>query len=207
MGGLLITTRKGDRYMFRVIGLMLGCILFLVLPVAATPDVEATSSASYWSDVGLWEYCFEIYWHDGHGLSHFDVFLGLEGCACVCSPGYFAFADTVGYSTGTTNGDTCTVYWHADFQCYGDPTIPNGDPLIKFEPYENGCEPGTEVTAYVCFYSVAPPTHQDTFPDAIGLKFGQNTEKGDLVGVLPSCDDEASGAASSTWGSVKALYR
>jgi hypothetical protein len=185
------------------------CPLGLAVPAFATQTVSGTSSAWVSTDPGFegWnKYCFEIDWQDGHGLSHIDIFLGLEPC-CVCTPGYFAFADTVGMSTGTTNGDTCTVWWHGAFNCDGDPTIPNGEPLVKFEYYENHCEPGTVVSAYLCFYSVAAPSQPGVFTDAIGVKFAGYTEKGDLVGVLPTCEDAISAAETSAWGKVKALFR
>lgn len=183
--------------------------LGLALPSFATQTVSGTSSAWVSTDPGFegWKYCFEIHWEDGQGLSHIDIFLGLGTCSCVCTTGYFAFADTVGMSTGTTNGDTCTVWWHGAFNCYGDPTIPDGEPLVKFEYYENDCEPGTVVTAYLCFYSVAAPSPPGVFTDAIGVKFAGYSEKGDLVGVLPTCDDAYSAVETSVWGKVKALYR
>jgi hypothetical protein len=197
-----------------LIGLIIGCLLVAGTPSSAQEYVSGTSTAELTADIGYegyWKYCIEITWdvtgYNGYGLSHADVFLGLENCICVCDSGYFAFADTVGSGPGTPNGGPCTVYWYGMFLCDGDPTIPDGMPLIKFEYYENDCEPGEAGSVCFCFYSIAAPTTVGTFTDALGIKFGPDFEKGDLVGVLPSCETAYSGFEQSTWGTVKALYR
>jgi hypothetical protein len=176
--------------------------------VWGTSTAEISTGPDY---PGYWRYLIEIGWdvtnYNGYGLSHIDVFLGLEGCACVCAPGYFAFTDTVGSGPGTPNGGPCTVYWYGTFNCEGDPTIPDGVPLVKFEYYEDTCEPDKVGSASLCFYCVAAPTPPGTFVDALGVKFGPEFEKGDLVGVLPTCDNAYSETDPSTWGKLKALYR
>ena len=189
---------------------LVACVLLISVPAGANPDCSATGTAELTSDpgyLGYWKYCYEFTWSGlPHGASHLDVFIMLQDCACLCAPGYFAFADTVGSGPGE-NGEPCTVYYYASFLCEGDPTMGNGLPTIKFEYYENGCEPGKDGTAFLCFYSVAAPMQEGTFEDAIGMKFGTDTDTGCLVGVMPSCDTNASATENSSWGSVKALYR
>jgi hypothetical protein len=185
-----------------------ACVLLISVPAGADPDCWATGNAEMTSDpgyLGYWKYCYEINWSGlSHGASHLDVFILLEDCACLCTPGYFAFADTVG--TGPGEGG-CTVCYHASFLCEGDPTMANGLPTIKFEYFENGCEPAHDGLAYVCFYSVAAPIPEGTYEDAIGIKCGTECYTGCLTGVMPSCDTNASATENSTWGGVKALYR
>ncbi len=80
-------------------------------------------------------------------------------------------------------------------------------PLIKFEPYDDQCEPDRDGTAYLCFYSVAAPVPAGIYSDVIAIKFGPDSDTGHLDGVLPSCDTDASKTDDTSWGNVKALYR
>jgi hypothetical protein len=198
--------------MHRVIAVVIFAALALppVTSVFANPDIWATGSAQLSTDpehAGYWEYCYEVSWAElPHGVSHVDVFLLLEECACACSPGYFAFSDTCGSGPGTPDGPLCTVYYYGFFECFGDPSIDVETPLVKFEPYEDGCEPAADGWAEICFYSVAAPIY-DTYTDVIALKFGVLWATGHLDGPLPDCDTQYSGSSPSSWGAVKALYR
>jgi len=191
-----------------VVWALVACVILVSVPASANPDCWATGSASMSTDPGYpgyWKYCYEISWAGlPNGASHLDVFLMLEDCACLCSPGYFVFADTVGTGPGE---EGCTVNYHASFLCEGDPTMGNGLPTLKFEYYEGGCEPDKDGWAYVCFYSVAAPIPEGSYEDAIGIKFGTITDTGCLDGVMPSCDTDASATDNTSWGGVKALYR
>jgi len=199
------------RTLVTVVGLLVSCLLAVTCSVTANPDVWATGSASLSTDPGYegkWKYCYDVHWIAlPHGVSHVDVLLWLlEDCECICRPGYFAFADTVGSGPGTPNGEPCTVYYYGLFECYGDPSTGVGGPLVKFEPYEDGCEPDKDGWVHVCFYSVAAP-----IPAPVGnwvmIKFGTEYATGNLDGVLPGCDTAYSATEQSTWGRVKVLYR
>lgn len=192
--------------------------LFLVVlcsGAVADPCLWGTSSAEVTNDPGfegLWKYCLDIYWDfrecDGYGLSYAALFTGLfQGCPCSCYPGYFAFADTVGYGPGTTDGHTCTVYYYCQLLCSQDPNIPDGEPVIKFLYYEDDCEPDKFGWMHVCFYSVAQPTAPGVFEDVLGAKFGPCITYGDLEGVMPTCDWSYSETQPGTWASIKALFR
>ncbi len=177
----------------------------------ATPDVWGTGYAWQCNQPGYegyWEYCYEVYWSGlPHGVSHVDVLLCLlADCECLCEPGYFAFADTVGSGPGTPNGSPCTVYYYAEFECRGDPSIDLWCPLIKFEPYENHCEPDKDGWMTACFLSVAAPI---PVPEGrwIAIKFGTSHAFGILTGVLPGCNSAYSETDQSSWGHIKALYR
>lgn len=189
---------------------VVACVTVLSVSAGAEPDCWATGTASYATDPGYegyWKYCYDISWSGlPHGASHLDVFILLDDCPCLCKPGYFAFADTVGTGPGGEY-EPCTVYYHGSFLCQGDPTMGNDLPTIKFEYFEEGCEPDTDGYAQVCFYSVAAPIPEGLYEDAIGIKYGQITDTGCLDGVMPSCDTEASDTDKTSWGNVKALYR
>lgn len=177
----------------------------------ATPNLSATGSAWLAEEPeyqGYWKYCYDVSWGNlPHGVSHLDLLLCmLADCPCVCTPGYFAFEDTVGSGPGTYLERPCTVYYYGLFECYGDPSISIDDPLIKFEPYEGDCEPDGMGTAHVCFYSVAAPVY-GTWVDYVVIKFAGLSAFGTLEGPLPGCEYGASGSDESTWGKIKTLYR
>jgi hypothetical protein len=193
------------------LSLILAVLLSLALgPAAPAQPVWGTSSAELSTDPGFegyWKYCFEIHWDTSpfgaHAMSHADVFLSLEECADACTPGRFAFADTAGNGDGEGG---CTVYYTAEFLCEGDPQFPQFPfPTVKFEYMEGDCEPGTLNSANVCFYSQFIPSPPAVHPDALGIKFGQNTGTGPLEGPLPIC--EVSPVEDSSWGTIKSLYR
>ena len=186
-------------------------ILTALLFAAATAPAQViwgTSSATYPNDPGfegMWKYCLEIEWDtSGHALSHTTLFIGLEVCPLFCDPGFFMFPEPAGSGPGE---DGCTVIYYGSFLCYGDPTMPGDEgPTIKFEYDEEiGCEPGPTGTASLCFYSIGFPTEPDIFLDYLGIKYGTDTNTGDLEGVLPTCI--ISSVQAQSWGSVKALYR
>jgi hypothetical protein len=190
---------------------MCACLLAIAGEAAATPDVWATGTAEISTDPGyegFWKYCYEVSWCAlPHGVSHVDVLLWMvQDCPCLCSQGYFAFADTVGSGPGTPNGEPCIVCYHGMFECNGDPSVGLEMPVIKFEPYEDHCEPDVEGWAHLCFYSVAEPIGIGS-GECVGIKFAGEFAVGDLTGVLPGCDTERSSPAPAAWGKIKALYR
>jgi hypothetical protein len=157
---------------------------------------------------GYWEYCYHFYWdttdYGGQGMSHTTIYLALAECVCACDPGYFGFHEVVGVGLGEGG---CEVDFYAEFDCYGDPHFPEEGPTIKFEPFEDVCEPGATGWVHVCYFSLFPPTEYGIFEDHLGIKFGQNVETGDLEGVLPFCDCDQSPTSSTGWGVIKSLYR
>ena len=111
---------------------LVASLLLICGYASANPDCWATGTAELTSDpgyLGYWKYCYEICWAGlPYGASHLDVFLMLGECACLCTPGYFAFAYTVGSGPGE---EGCTVYYHASFLCEGDPVMNNGIPTRR----------------------------------------------------------------------------
>jgi hypothetical protein len=201
-------------------GLTIGLVVAAVLTVlfspantyAQTDRIGGDATATRMTEPGLegyWEYCITITWNtsyyfDGaHGQSHLSIVLGLEDCLALCGESCFMLPDTVGVSDGVEGG--CDVYYYAELDFLGDPTILPTTSTLKFEPYPADCEPGVSGTAAVCFYSVFPPRITDSNPGSLWIKFGQFTEEGLLTGQLPSCRTAAT--EESTWGGVKALFR
>lgn len=181
-------------------------------PLLAQCTVSGTSDAepADMPELGLWKYSITVSWDTGspYGLSHLDVILGLGLCPCVCDGFSFATRDTTGFSTGTTDGDTCTMYYRAAFYCDGDPSVPTvEEPLVKFEPFENGCEPGSMGTGTFWFYSDWAPVAVASPDSMLVIKFDMLPPCfGDLVGELPRCT-APSAARSESWGRVKILFR
>jgi hypothetical protein len=159
---------------------------------------------------GYWKYSMSIGWDvseysdPAHATSHVSILLGLDNCLDVCKDGYFAYPDTVGAGTGE---GPCTVYYYLEFDCAGDPTVPDPVPTIKFEPYPSYCEPDIVGTASVHFYSIAPPDTESTAPAYVWIKFGQYVERGTIEGVLPMCVDITVSTETSAWGAIKSLFR
>jgi hypothetical protein len=197
---------------------MIPCILF-ALVIASTPASAApcaaggfTASATFPNDPGfegMWKYTLSGSWDTGeaNGLSHISFLIDFE-CPCVCEDNFAVFPTPAGTATGTdSSGADCTVDFIGINECEGDPTIPNPAPAIKFEaPEGQGCETGQTGSGTWFFYSGQPPLPDDTYTDAVVVKYGVNDCSLDLSGQLPDCTACAVPTEPSTWGKVKALY-
>jgi len=195
----------------KILSVALLVVFAAVTAQAQTDYVGGSATATRITETGLvgyWEYCITISWDTSRypggarGQSHVSIVLGLEECLGYCGESCFMFPDTVGVSDGI---DGCDVYYYAELDLNGDPTIPPTTSTLKFEPYPAGCEPDVSGTASVCFYSAFPPRIADGQPGSIWIKFGQFTEEGFITGSLPSCRTAAT--EESTWGGIKGLFR
>ena len=189
--------------------ILTACLLVIAGPGSASPEIWATGSARPSDDPGFeayWEYCFEIHWTGlPHAVSHIEILLcPPEECGCGCQPEFFAFADTAG--RGGADEEHLTAHYYGALESSGDPSTGLEGMLLKFEPYEDGGEPGMEGSAILCFYCVAAPVF-GTYPDQIGIKFGGECALGDLDGPLPGCRQGFSRTDFKTWGYVKTIYR
>lgn len=195
---------------------MLVLALFAALdlaPAFAYPDyVWGEASATDATDQGFqgyWKYCISIGWDvseyvgGAHGASHVSMLLGLEECLADCGGACFTFPDTVGVGEGVGG---CNVYFYAELDLKGDPTVPAETATVKFEPYLDACEPDAAGTAYMCFYSLVPPEAGDSPASSIWIKFGPYTEEGLITGMLPSCRGTTA-IGHSTWSSIKQFFR
>jgi hypothetical protein len=159
--------------------------------------------------LGDWEYTLSVSWATGapQALSHLDLLLGLSACGCVCSEFSFGAADTAGTSDGTSRGRRCTVFYAAEFECKGDPSIPGDEgPIVKFEPLRGTCEPGPTGSGVFVFYSDWPPAEIAKPFNGLLIKYGTRSCSGPLAGVLPTCRC-ATATESTSWGGVKRMFR
>jgi hypothetical protein len=196
----------------RVLVLLAALLFCLGIPAVGSADaVWGTGLAYVTSEPGFegyWEYCFHIYWdtteYGGQGMSHTTIYLALAECVCACEEGYFGFHEIAGVGVGEGG---CELDYYGEFDCDGDPHFPIEGPTVKFEPFEDVCEPGSTGWVHVCYFSLFPPTDPGIFEDHLGIKFGQNVETGDLDGVLPYCECDQTPTEPSAWGVIKSLYR
>jgi hypothetical protein len=205
-------TGNGWATKMRLLSVAVVMILSAAFAVQAQTDyIGGNATAIRITEPGLegyWKYCINIDWDvsqysDGaHGQSHVSIVLGLEECLAYCGEACFSLPDTVGVSDGEGG---CQVYYYAELDLFGDPTIPPAVSTLKFEPYPAACEPDVSGTASVCFYSLFPPRVADSNPGSLWIKFGQFTEEGFITGRLPSCSTAAT--ENSSWGGIKRLFR
>lgn len=158
---------------------------------------------------GLTKYTVEFTW-DVTGFStpsHFDLFLALETCDCICDGNVIVFPTPAGTSTGSGPSGPCTVTYDGEFLCDGDPSLP-GDtrPVVKWEIPEQECEPDETGSATFCFYSIFDPTGDENTVSAAGIKHGTDFCEGTLTGPRPDCTCFVS-VDPATWGTIKSVYR
>jgi hypothetical protein len=200
-------------------GSCLGILMLLAgTPKAAraqTPDcalINMTVTASVSNDpgfVGLYKYTVVGQWDVGQrALSHLDIFLAFQECACKCDNRIFKFPTYAGTSNGVNGATSCTVNYLGSYVCKGDPSIPDAlkAPTVKFDDNDGACQPLTVGSGSWVFYSPFPPGPFAVYPDAVAIKHGLQTCLGDLKGVLPICDC-AVPTLPSTWGHIKSSYR
>lgn len=190
----------------------------LLLAVLAAPalaeepcSISGTISAEITNDPGfegLYKYTLEFSWSTNKGLSHTDIFLGLENLICICEPIVVQFPDPAGTSDGEGDEGDCEAQYAGQYACMGDPTIPQSlnMPAIKFEALNGGCEPTKSGSGTLCFYSPFPPAPYTENPEALGVKAGQDTCLGPLAGTPPLGDCSVPVEAAS-WGTLKNRFR
>ena len=156
---------------------------------------------------GFWQYTLTVTWDTGsmYALSHLTFDLDLDDCPCVCEDDFWRFDNPAGESDGEDqNGDPCTVHWVGEFVCDGDPTTPQDGPAIKWDPIENGCEPGTTGSGTFVLYSPHAPEPGD--PRELWIKFDGLDCQGLVTGDLPGCNGCPTSVEPSTWGQIKNTF-
>lgn len=183
----------------------------LVLPslALAACDISGSITASPNPDpLGPdWIYTAIITWDTGspYALSHMGLWLDIAGGTCSCEDFQQAlsFGPVIGQS-----GVACPVDYYGELNCQGDPSIPNVYGIVlKLEPIEGDCEPGTTGQGTFVFLSNLGPAAIDE--DAVTLvdKFGLNFCFGSLTGDFPSMVCDPVSDVDANWGSVKGLFR
>ena len=198
--------------MKNIVSLVLAATLCLtggsaVAQCAISGDISAAPSGD--PLLPTWEYTLTVTWDTGtpYALSHVDLLLDPVGGTCYCAD--FAEALMLVNPAGSSDGvGGCTVPYNVFLECDGDPSIPNVDGiLLKFEPEEGDCEPANTGLATFVFYSDLGPVPVDE--DILSLVDKYATEHcfGNLTGEFPGMACNPVPDASSTWGSVKGMYR
>ena len=172
-----------------------------------TGEITATPSTD--PGLPLWTYTLVMVWDTGsqYALSHANLLLDSATGTCTCQD----FADILswGNPVGSSDGEGgCTVDYEGNLECDGDPSIPGVDQiLLKFEPIEEGCEPGPTGTATFVFYSNLPPAPIDEDILSLVDKYALNYCFGNLSGDFPAMACNPVGVEGSTWGQIKGQYR
>lgn len=169
--------------------------------IVATPNPSLSGPA--------WVYTLTIDWDTGsqNALSHMDLLLDTSTGTCTCAD----FSDALSWDDpiGSSSGDpSCTVDYTGGLECSGDPSIPGVDNiLLKFEPIEEGCEPGVTGTATFVFYSNLGPAPVDEDILSLVDKFANNNCFGSLSGDFPSMSCDPVHTEGIGWGSLKGTFQ
>jgi len=160
-------------------------------------------------ELGYWCYTLEVTWDTGDptALSHLDLVIDTPAGTCECSQivDALSFADIAGSSDGVPDG--CMVDYYAEINCNGDPSIPGDEGIIiKWEPIEEGCEPGPTGTGHFTFYSdYAPVPVNADLPVLIEKNSGESCS-GTITGVFPGLECDPVSAEATTWTELKQRY-
>jgi len=187
-------------------------LLFGAQAAMAECFIGGTISASPNPDLSgpTWMYTMVVTWDTGnnYSLSHANLLLDTAGGTCTCQD--FSDALSWGSPVGSSDGTPapCTVDYEGFLECSGDPSIPGVDGfLLKFEPIEEGCEPGPTGTGTFVFYSHLPPVPIDEEILSVVDKHALQYCFGHLSGDFPAMACDPVGVESSSWGNVKGQYR
>ena len=181
---------------YAVLASLVGLVGTLVWPAAAEAGlISATGTAELVQGgdyAGWYKYTYDLTWDLTKGLSHWDLILK-PGCT---QPDHEIVFETAlgGAYDGLSTGDdwspsqpvVFTVSYEGMFEPQGDPSIHLTAPLIKWEPYDLGDEPGKKGVGQFWFYANILPEYS-TFDNVVVAKSGQNNVVGDMAGAYPSC--------------------
>jgi len=155
-----------------------------------------------------WKYTAVIEWDtvSRYALSHLDILIDVaEGnCRCTDVAPEIVWWGVSGQAVGEND---CVVEFETELNCNGDPSIGLEGILLKFEPIEMECEPGTIGTATLFFFSDREPAPIDEEVLLLFDKFGQLTCSGYLSGVFPALPCDPVDAEGMSWDTIKGLFR
>lgn len=198
-----------------VVGLAAVCVALLAAPSAADPvRIWGTCSGAVSQSPryqNLWEYSLDVGW-DATGwepehLEQVALLLDLGACPCVAEPTYFSFPYSSGTGTGK-DGSTIRYYYSGYFLAGGSPRLASPGPALVFEYIDVGSVLNVQGTARFVFLSTARPGPLTSRPDAIAIGVGPYEARGEITGIFPSCDCDATPVEPrTTWGLIKAMFR
>jgi len=188
--------------------LCLPCLLGLLAPAAgATADViQGTISAvGTVEEAGTWDgylwyrYTYTVTWSDfDHGLSHMSL-LQLAGCAMPDHQYLFPMDRGEAWDGRSTDDgwdvgdplDYTVLYAGTFIRTGGDPSLgpdvsPPELPVVKYEPFGGGSEPGKSGVGEFSFIANIEYT-TGTLEDAVLAKHAGDVAVGHLTGAYPRC--------------------
>jgi len=188
--------------------LCLPCLMGLLAPAAGVMAdvIQSTISAvGTAEEAGTWDgylwyrYTYTVTWSDfDHGLSHMSL-LQLAGCAEPDHLYLFPMArgeacDGQSTDDGWEVGDSVeyTVLYAGGFiRTGGDPSLepdvsPPELPVVKYEPFGGGAEPGKSGVGEFSFIANIEPA-TGTHEDVVVAKHSGDVAVGDLAGAYPRC--------------------
>jgi len=174
---------------------------------------------------GLYKYTVDVTWSADKGLSHITLDLGLGQCRDVACASPWIFPNPAGEGTGEGDDDShiklgsaqdgkhgdvdendgggaCTVGFKGGFNCKGDASIDNTEPVLKFDVQAGGpC--GTKAgTAVLCFYTDVPPSNGH--PPIVFNKNGHSVCGGTLTGPIPVICPVST--QPTAWSRIKVIF-
>lgn len=199
------------RYLANAKNAVATAALALMVPAAASAACSITGNitASPNPDPAGpgWKYTAVVDWNTGtrYALSHIDLWLDVAGGACSCRN----FQDAISWGPVIgTSGTSCVTTYGGELNCQGDPSIPGVLGIaLKLNPLAGSCEPGTSGQGTFVFYSNLGPAAIDEDALTVVDKFGQNSCFGHLSGDFPAMPCGPVAETSSSWGSVKGMFR
>ncbi len=158
--------------------------------ISGTGTADLVQTGDY---AGWYKYTYEVTWNLSKSLSHLDLVLKP---GCTQDDHHIVFETELGGAADGESTGECwnpnkpvvfTVSYEGMFEPNGDPSIKLAEALIKWEPYENGDEPGKKGVGQFWFYANILPEY-GSFDNVFAGKYGKNKVFGDMTGAYPSCE-------------------
>jgi hypothetical protein len=201
-------------------GLALRLVIPALLIVAATDAAPARAECSIWGTVtafenpgdpalGAWMYRLMVTWDTGsqYAMSHIDLLMDLPNGNCSCAQFYEAITWSDHIGSGLGDPLPCLLFYDGEILCDGDPSTGVEGTILKFEPREDeDCEPATQGTAQITFYSDYPPGPIAEPNMFLFDKFAGLICFGPASGQFPGLPCDPVATDQSTWGAIKTIY-
>ena len=188
-----------------VITLVLTAIVVFASGAALADCVSGTVTAEFQAVgpfAGLYKYTLDFTWDTPQGLSNVTLDCGFDCPLEACT--HIWLFDT---PSGTSDGEPapCTVNYAGEFNCEGNPSIGNTNPVVKWDALADstGCEPASTGSGTLCFYTEVAPQPNSSNPVFL-VKNGTSVCSGVLTGDCPAACPVP--VEQVTWGQVKAIF-
>ena len=157
---------------------------------------------------GVWRYEMRVTWENNspYALSHFNLKLD-DGTNCTEEDiSSHLFWDSPA-GEAQCFGVNATIYFDAELEMNGDPSLGIDVPLIKYEPNEmSDTRPGPDGVGVFVFWSDLPPWPIDRPNLLLSEKFGQQHSFGQMDGVFPALPCGPIAEDQCSWGTIKMGY-